>query len=56
MDSLETQTQLAVLRTYVENQTILELILLYWASKCKNANKTRSNCAIKVAISQRNTN
>ena len=56
MDSLETRTQLAVLRTYIENQTILEPILLYRESKCKNANKTRSNCAIKVAICQRNTN
>ena len=34
-DSLETRTELAVLRTYVENQAILEPILLYWASKCK---------------------
>ena len=34
-DSLETQAELAVLRTYVENQAILEPILLYRASKCK---------------------
>ena len=29
------RTELAVLRTYVENQAILETILLYQASKCK---------------------
>ena len=34
-DSLETRVELAVLRTYVENQAILEPILLYRASKCK---------------------
>ena len=34
-DSLETRAELAVLRTYVENQAIIEPILLYRASKCK---------------------
>ena len=34
-DSLETQAELAVLRSYVENQATLEPILLYRASKCK---------------------
>ena len=34
-NSLETPAKLAVLRTYVENQAILEPILLYRASKCK---------------------
>ena len=34
-DRLETRAELAVLRTYVENQAILEPILLYQASKCK---------------------
>ena len=34
-DSLETRTELAVPRIYVENQAILEPILLYRASKCK---------------------
>ena len=29
------QAELAVLRTYVENQAILEPILLYRVSKCK---------------------
>ena len=35
MDSLETQAELAILRTYVDNQAILEPILLYRGSKCK---------------------
>ena len=34
-DSLETPAELAVLRTYVDNQVIPEPILLYWTSKCK---------------------
>ena len=34
-DSLETRAELVVLRIYVENQAILEPILLYRASKCK---------------------
>ena len=34
-DSLETQAKLAVLRTYIENKAMLEPILLYLASKCK---------------------
>ena len=34
-DSLETRAELAVLRTYDENQAILECIFLYHASKCK---------------------
>ena len=34
-DSLQTRAELAVLRIYVENQAILEPILLYRASKCK---------------------
>ena len=34
-DSLETRAELAVLRTYVENQAIPEPIRLYRASKCK---------------------
>ena len=32
---VELAVELAVLRSYVENQAILELILLYRASKCK---------------------
>ena len=34
-DSLETRTEPAILCVYVENQAILEPILLYRASKCK---------------------
>ena len=34
-DSLETRAELPVLHVYVENQAILETILLYRASKCK---------------------
>ena len=41
-DSLETRAELAVLRTYVENQTILEPILLYRASKCKQTKEQGS--------------
>ena len=33
--SLETRAEPAVLRTYVENQAIMEPILLYRASNCK---------------------
>ena len=35
MGSLETQTELAALRNYAENQAMLEPILLYRASECK---------------------
>ena len=38
-DSLETRTELAALRSYIENQAILELILFYRASKCKENRK-----------------
>ena len=41
-DSLETQAELAVLRSYVENQAILEPILLYRASKCKQTKEQGS--------------
>ena len=34
-NSLETRAELAALSTYVENQAMLEPILLYRASKCK---------------------
>ena len=37
--SLETRAEPAVLRTYVENQPILEPILLYRASKCKQTKR-----------------
>ena len=38
-DSPETRAELAVLRIYVENQAILEPVLFYWGSKCKQINK-----------------
>ena len=44
-ESLETRGELAVLRTYVENQAILEPILLYWGSKFKQIKEQGSkNC------------
>ena len=42
MYSLETRAELAILRTYVENQAILEPILLYCASKCKQTKEQGS--------------
>ena len=42
MDSLETWAELAVLRTYIENQAILEPILRYQASKCKQTKEQGS--------------
>ena len=41
-NSLQTRAELAVLRTYVENQAILEPILLYQASKCKQTKEQDS--------------
>ena len=41
-DSLGTRAELAVLRTYVENQAIPEPILLYQGSKCKQTKKQGS--------------
>ena len=41
MDSLETRDELAVLLTY-QNQAILEPILLYGASKCKQTKEQGS--------------
>ena len=41
-DSLETRAEPAVLRTYVENQAILEPILLYRASKYKQTKEQGS--------------
>ena len=40
--SLETRAEPAVLHTYVENQAILEPILLYRASKCKQTKEQGS--------------
>ena len=41
-DSLEIQAELTVLRTYVKNQAMLEPILLYRASKCKQTKEQGS--------------
>ena len=41
-DSLKTRAGLAILHTYVENQAILEPILLYRASKCKQTKEQGS--------------
>ena len=38
-DSLETRVERAVLRAYVENEAIIELILLYCASKYKQTKR-----------------
>ena len=42
-DSLKTRAKLAVLRTYIENQAILEPFLLYRASNCKQTKEQGSN-------------
>ena len=41
-NSLETRAELVVLRIYVENQAILEPIILYRASKCKQTKEQGS--------------
>ena len=41
-DSSKTRAELAVLCTYFENQAILEPILLYRASKCKQTKEQAS--------------
>ena len=41
-DSLETRAELAVLRTYIENQAMTEPILLYWALKSKQTKEQGS--------------
>ena len=41
-DSLKTRVELAVLRTSVENQAILEPILLFRESKCKQTKEQGS--------------
>ena len=42
MDSLETRTELAILCSYAENQAVLEPILLYRGSKCKQTKEQDS--------------
>ena len=41
-DSLETRAELTVLRTYAENQAIVEPILLYRTSECKQTKEPGS--------------
>ena len=48
--SLETRAEPAVLRTYVENQAILEPILLYRASKCKQTKEQGSEDCLWIII------
>ena len=50
MDSLETRAELAVLRTYVENQAIPEPILFYRASKCKQTKEQGSEDCLRTHI------
>ena len=50
MDSLETRAELAVLRTYVENQAIPESILLYRASKRKQTKEQSSKDCLRTHI------
>ena len=42
MNSLEIRAKLAILPSYVENQAILEPILLYRTSKCKQTKEQGS--------------
>ena len=50
MDSLETRSELAVLHTYVKNQAILELILLYRGSKYKQIEEQGSDDSLWTHI------
>ena len=49
-DSLETRTELAILRSYVENQAILEPIVLYRASNCKQTKEQGNECCLWTYI------
>ena len=49
-DNLEIPAELTVLRTYVENQAILESILLYRASKCKQTKELDSKDSLWTHI------
>ena len=49
-DSLETRAELAVLHSYVENQAILEPILLYRTSKCKQTKEQDSEYCLWTYI------
>ena len=50
MDSLKTRAELAILRTYVENQAMPEPILLYRASKCKQIKEQGSEDCLRTHI------
>ena len=49
-DSLETQAEQVVLYVYVESQAILEAILLYRASKCKQNKEQGSEDSLWTRI------
>ena len=49
-DSLETRAELLVLRTYVDNKAIIEPILLYQASKCKQTKEQGSKDCLWIHI------
>ena len=49
-DSLETRAGLAVIRVYIENQAILELILLNRVSKCKQTKEQDSEDCLCIHI------
>ena len=49
-DSLEARTELAILRTCVENQATLEPILLYRAPKCKQTKEQCSKDCLRTHI------
>ena len=50
-DSLETRAELTVLRTYTENQAILEPLLPCRASKCKQTKEQGSEDCLWTHIS-----
>ena len=50
MDSLEMRAELVVLCIYVENQAILEPILLYRGSKCKQTKEQGSKDCLLTHI------
>ena len=47
---METRAELAVLCSYVENQAMLEPILLYWASRCKQTKEQGSENGLRTHI------
>ena len=49
-DSPETRAELAALRTFVENQAILELILLYRGSKCKQTKEQGNKYCLWIHV------